>query len=96
MGKKVYLGDGLYARFDGYHIELTAEDGLNILHRVYLHEGVYQNLVAFHNGLTTEDQVATHKTGGVKVIRFCDHGYDLDELRTGAVVCDECSKRISP
>ncbi len=28
IGKKVYLGDSVYATFDGYHIILTTENGV--------------------------------------------------------------------
>jgi len=32
----VYLGDGLYAAFDGYQIELYASNGINKTNQVYL------------------------------------------------------------
>jgi hypothetical protein len=34
--KKEYLGDGLYATFDGWGIWLTAEDGVSVQNKVYL------------------------------------------------------------
>jgi len=37
---KEYLGDGLYAAFDGYHIVLSAEDGIRATDTVYLEDGV--------------------------------------------------------
>jgi hypothetical protein len=38
-----YLGDGVYATFDGYHVVLTA-DGTKT---IYLDLGVYRSLVKF-------------------------------------------------
>lgn len=36
MMKKEYLGDGLYARYDGNGIWLTSENGVEVLNQVYL------------------------------------------------------------
>lgn len=35
INEKIYLGDGLYANFDGYQIVLSAENG------IYAHDTVY-------------------------------------------------------
>lgn len=35
MDPKIYLGDGAYARFDGYGVELTAENGIVATDHVY-------------------------------------------------------------
>lgn len=37
---KEYLGDGLYVRFDGYQIWLTAENGVEVLDQVALESPV--------------------------------------------------------
>lgn len=42
--EKTYLGDGVYAGHDGYHIVLTAENGLAVTNTVYLDPGVWANL----------------------------------------------------
>jgi hypothetical protein len=42
---KVYLGDGLYARYDGFHLILTAEDGITVSNVVYLDPEVWQELL---------------------------------------------------
>lgn len=42
-----YLGDGVYAIFDGYGIWLHANDHENPTDRVYLEPGVLQLLVQF-------------------------------------------------
>ena len=34
--EKSYLGDGAYAKFDGYGIELTTEDGITTTNIIYL------------------------------------------------------------
>lgn len=41
---KTYLGDGLYASFDGYHIWLTAENGISIQNKVAIEPAVYHAL----------------------------------------------------
>ena len=41
----VYLGDGVYAKSDGYGIWLHANDHLNPTDRIYLEDFVYTNLV---------------------------------------------------
>jgi hypothetical protein len=46
--KKTYLGDGLFANFDGYHIVLTAENGIEATNTVYLEPAVYAALVRYH------------------------------------------------
>lgn len=40
MLEPVYLGDGLYAQYDGYQIELYASDGIRKTNQVYLEPGV--------------------------------------------------------
>ncbi len=43
MIKKLYLGDGLYAEFDGYMLKLFTQTG----NEVFLEFEVYQALVKF-------------------------------------------------
>lgn len=45
--EKQYLGDGLYADFDGFHIVLTAENGISATDTVYLDAEVYDALVGY-------------------------------------------------
>lgn len=45
--KKVYLGDAVYARFDGYAIVLTTEDGLSTTNTIVLEPEVYAYLAEF-------------------------------------------------
>ena len=41
-----YLGDGVYAKNDGFGIWLHANDHLNPTDKIYLEEQVYQALVS--------------------------------------------------
>lgn len=43
-----YLGDGLFADFDGHQIVLTAEDGVRATNTVYLEPSVYEALKRWH------------------------------------------------
>lgn len=42
-----YLGDGLYARFDGYGFWITSENGVSVLNEIYIEPEVWDNLIAF-------------------------------------------------
>lgn len=44
-GEKVYLGDGLYLHYDGYHFVLSAENGIVATNVVYLEPAVYNAFV---------------------------------------------------
>lgn len=46
-GEKVYLGDGAYARFDGYAIILTAENGIFATDTICLEPQVLEALIRF-------------------------------------------------
>lgn len=50
--RKIYLGDAVYAEFDGYGIMLTTEDSYRADNRIYLEPDVYRALVAFVEGRT--------------------------------------------
>ena len=47
MKDKEYIGDGVYARFDGYGIELTTENGVLTTNTIYLEPCVYACLLDF-------------------------------------------------
>jgi len=51
MENKIYLGDGLYAEFDGYQIVLKANDFENPSDTVYLDASVFNTLVKFGNDI---------------------------------------------
>lgn len=46
---KTYLGDAVYAEFDGFHIVLTTEDGRNVTNRICLDPSVLANLAQYKN-----------------------------------------------
>jgi len=57
MKGKTYLGDSVYAKFDGYHIVLTTENGISTTNTIYLEEQVFVNLVRlspFNKGRTPD------------------------------------------
>ena len=45
--RKMYLGDGLYASFDGYHVVLSAEDGISVSNEVYLESSVARAAIKY-------------------------------------------------
>lgn len=52
--KETYLGDGLYASFDGYQIKLRVPTDLND-QEIYLEPEVYNNLLKFVDDLHEEN-----------------------------------------
>ncbi len=50
MENETYLGDAVYASFDGWQICLRTGDGNN--QRIYLEPGVYQSLLRFVESLS--------------------------------------------
>lgn len=49
---KTYLGDGVYANFDGYYLWITTEDGRDVTNSIALEASVWNALQAFAKGLT--------------------------------------------
>ena len=47
MSRKTYIGDGVYADYDGFGIVLTTEDGVSVSNRIVLEPEVYNSLVEF-------------------------------------------------
>lgn len=48
LGKHAsYIGDGLYASFDGYHIWVKSSDGINILNEIALEPCVFDALIKY-------------------------------------------------
>jgi hypothetical protein len=45
--KKIYLGDAVYAEFDGFGITLTTEDGIRVTNEIFLEPAVTQSLFDF-------------------------------------------------
>ena len=42
-----YLGDGVYAKYDGYQIELMANDHMNPTDRIYLDSSTLTSFLKF-------------------------------------------------
>ena len=55
--KEVYLGDGLYASFDGWMIKLRARRCDGIDHEVYLEDSVLKNFMGFAKDIYKEEFV---------------------------------------
>ncbi len=45
--KKDYLGDGVYAEYDGYMVKLTTSNGLQDTNTIYLEPGILKSLKLF-------------------------------------------------
>ena len=54
-----YLGDGLYARYDGYQICLMANSPTEPTDMVYLDPSVYANLQKFINRIAAQHEQKT-------------------------------------
>ena len=57
--RPIYLGDSVYAEFDGYHIILTTNNGYHDdpRNRIALDPSVYRALMDYHHQLTTTEAV---------------------------------------
>lgn len=48
MDNKIYLGDGVYAEFDGYQIKLYTSNGMTESEPIFLEAGVASVLFRFN------------------------------------------------
>jgi len=48
---KIYLGDSVYADFDGYHIILTTDNGFGATNTIALDPDVYNALINYKTRL---------------------------------------------
>jgi hypothetical protein len=46
-GNRVYLGDGAYAKYDCFGIELTTENGVHVTNTIYLEPKVLLAMLEF-------------------------------------------------
>lgn len=53
--KKKYLSDGVYADYDGYHIVLTAENGIETTNTIYLDDTTTEALLNFIKSLKEKE-----------------------------------------
>ena len=47
MDNKEYIGDGVYVSTDGYMIELTTENGVEVDNTIVLEPSVFSALIAY-------------------------------------------------
>jgi hypothetical protein len=59
--KKVYLGDGVYGEWDGYHVILTAENCNGRHNTIFLEEPVISALNTFVQAIR-EERTAPHES----------------------------------
>lgn len=45
--KKEYLGDGVYAAFDGFGVWITSEDGIDATEAIYIEPSTFESLQRF-------------------------------------------------
>lgn len=45
--RKTYLGDGVFAEYDGWRVRLSTDNGYGLLDTIYLEPEVYINLITF-------------------------------------------------
>jgi hypothetical protein len=55
MKTKAYLGDGVYAEFDGFAVTLTAENGIEVSNRIVLEPEVIAALNRFDQRMRAHD-----------------------------------------
>jgi hypothetical protein len=56
---KTYLGDGVYADFDGWHVILTTENGIETTNRIYLEPEVRDEVLKFFERVAAARKEAT-------------------------------------
>jgi len=62
MNNETYIGDAVYASFDGYHVKLRTGDGNN--QTIFLDPSVFANLVAFEKRARAEALAAATAAQG--------------------------------
>jgi len=80
MTMRTYLGDAVYATYDGHMLTLTTEDGVNVSNTIHLEPGVLLALDIFRKRCFEASQPMMHcpHCGGPN-----DHGSDcVDYSRT--------------
>lgn len=54
---KTYLGDGAYATFNGFDVQVTAENGITVTDRVVLEPQVLEAFVRWLPGIYDKDRL---------------------------------------
>ncbi|GAH81432.1 unnamed protein product [marine sediment metagenome] len=53
---KIYIGDSVYADYDGYHIILTTNNGYGDTNTIALEPSVYDALILFNERIKQENK----------------------------------------
>ncbi len=61
---KQYLGDAVYADWDGYHVILTVSDGVYDTDRILLDDQVMEQLINYYERLNPKDNASGSNTEG--------------------------------
>lgn len=56
LNEKVYLGDGVYSVFDGYHVVLTTENGISVSNTIFMEPRVMESLINYWKRLNANIQ----------------------------------------
>lgn len=81
--RKVYLGDSVYADFDGWMICLTTENGMGPSNTIYLEPEVMLSLIQYAESLRSRKlSPPPHATGDEKCHR-CGHPEHLHDPEQG-------------
>jgi len=51
-----YLGDGVYATYDGYHVQLTVENGEEVLQEIFLDPSVIIELLRYFEDIKKQEE----------------------------------------
>ena len=62
MNNETYIGDAVYASFDGFHVKLRTGDGNSQV--IYLDPEVFENLVEFEKYARAEARALMNAGGG--------------------------------
>ena len=58
---KEYLGDEVYADYNGYHLVLTVENGIGVTEKIYLEPEVYHAFTEYIERLKERSEAAQDK-----------------------------------
>ena len=61
---KQYLGDAVYADWDGYHIIITTSDGVYDTNRILLDSQVMEKLIDYHERIRTQNNASRSNPKG--------------------------------
>lgn len=92
---KDYLGDSVYAEFDGYYLVLTTNNGYedDPRNKIALEPTVYSELLRFVKRLKTP-QVPNSKVAGLIERQEADHRHKISLLQSASRILDKVPEAI--